>query len=502
MDIHDIDIDMDSVIYYDNDPDHQYFLDDSAIIDITDDTYVDPTSSPVSDPPASDEEVIDLTDYDSTFNEGDYLTDEHFARLLRQWREISDQAAPKPEKESQTPEPEYRRIIPEACIDNIIYRAGLSVELHDDSFLRIEAVLEDVVSGEIFLRGRRLFKITDGYLDTCIPIWRGELLWVIAPFTRDDVPLIPSVKRFCNIRFTNQCKSMETREPRPLQGTLFCRLKQIRPSDPEKDSGCGIEGSVAYLTPDEADQGYRIPLAVLRQNWRGTTTPFGDVESQQSSPRGIIDLEASSGTTLIDLTQAEEEPDTNTPPARKYTFGDGFCGAGGVSRGAKTAGLEIKWAFDNNAHAMNSYRMNFPSASCEHTDVFDFLTRDADYLRVDISHGSPPCQTFSAAHTVNCARDDENSACVWSCADLIRKAKPRVHTMEETSGLSERHTPTFFSVVQDFIDIGYSVRWKIVNCMEYGVPQSRRRLIIIASGYCFSCPFPLSPFPLLLLQGY
>lgn len=47
----------------------------------------------------------------------------------------------------------------------------------------------------------------------------------------------------------------------------------------------------------------------------------------------------------------------------------------------------------------------------------------------------------------------------------------------------ERHKGAFFRVIQDFIELGYSVRYGALNCMNYGAPQSRRRLAIIASGY-------------------
>ena len=47
----------------------------------------------------------------------------------------------------------------------------------------------------------------------------------------------------------------------------------------------------------------------------------------------------------------------------------------------------------------------------------------------------------------------------------------------------ERHKGVFFRAIQDFIELGYSVRYGALNCMDYGVLQSRRRLIMIASGY-------------------
>lgn len=472
------DSDTDSSATIDNDPDSRYYLDDQEeVVDITgpDTRNLAGANSSETEQAEDDREIVDLTTADFNFDEGDYLTDDHFTWLLRNWNESSEQTTSAPEPEPQQPE---KRILPDACVDGIIYRAGQSAELHDGSFLRIHAVLEDD-SGEIFFRGPRLFKITDGSIDTCIPIWPNEVLWVIKKDINEDVPF-HLIKHFCVVHFTNWPISIGDTA---RHGGLFCRLKQTVISGRQGAE----EGSVEFLTPDEADDGFKYPPTLLRQIWRGTTQPFGDAEIRMSQPSQVIDLEGDS--MVIDLTEPEGRTDQQRQQ-RRYTFGDGFCGAGGVSRGAKTAGLEIKWAFDKGAHAMNSYRLNFSTASCEQTDIFTFLTNDSKYLRVDVSHGSPPCQTFSPAHTVESANDDANSACIFSCADLIRKAKPRIHTMEETCGLSERHTATFFSVVQGFVEIGYSVRWKVMNCMDYGVPQSRRRLIIIASGYAIqNSPF-------------
>lgn len=393
-------------------------------------------------------EEIDLTT--ESFDEGDYLTDDCFQRLIRDWRPSEAvQASSTAQISPPKPEPEPKRIIPEACVDEILYRPGQSVELHDDSFLRIETVLEDDTG--VFLHGRRLVR---AYLHpgTYIPPWRNEVIWTVDD-DQIDLPLA-IVKRFVPLVFTNWYQPQ--RVPTSM---LYCRVKETRAA-----------GAVEYLSLDDADEGYRFYPAAMRDDWRGPTRRFGDADEARCP---VIDLDVVDDA-VVDLTDEGQ---------RRYTFGDGFCGAGGVSAGASQAGLSAKWAFDHSSHATTTYRLNHPTAICEQSDVFSFLTNDTAFLRVDVSHGSPPCQTFSPAHTIECATDDANSACIFSCADLIRKAKPRVHTMEETSGLFERHQEVFFRVIQDFLELGYSVRWGILNCMDYGVPQSRRRLIIIASGY-------------------
>ena len=445
--INDSDYESDSSGTIDNDPDTRYFLDDVDAEPSSTGRHRTATPALLSSlqPTGPSQEIIDLTAGQSCFNEGDYLTDECFQRLMQTWTQPVVPRSPSGEEHGT-------RVIPEACIDGILYRPGQSMELHDETYLRIETVTEDR-TGAVFLRGRRLVT-TFLHPSTHIPRWRNEAIWMVHE-DKSDIPL-EVVKRFVSIYFTNSCRLERG------QGDirkLFCRLKEIR----ELNSA-----AIEYLSPGDADDHHRFPPRCLRQDWRGPSRPFGEADD-------ALDR----GSSLIDLTGSRRARRT----IKRYTFGDGFCGAGGVSAGAQRAGLHMKWAFDKSSHAITTYRLNFETATCEESDIFSFLTNDADFLRVDVSHGSPPCQTFSPAHTINCASDDANSACIFSCADLIKKSKPRVHTMEETCGLFERHKEVFFRVIQDFIELGYSVRWGILNCMDFGVPQSRRRLIIIASGY-------------------
>lgn len=167
---------------------------------------------------------------------------------------------------------------------------------------------------------------------------------------------------------------------------------------------------------------------------------------------------------------------------RQYTFGDLFCGAGGMSRAAHQTGLHIKYAFDCNKHACSSYNMNFPNASLHCLWANDFIALDGD-RKVDIAHLSPPCQFFSDAHTVAGKDDEMNTASLFAVGELLKKSRPRVVTLEQTFGivLRARHQGYLNALVQVFTCHGFSIRWRLLHCADYGLPQMRLRTFMIAS---------------------
>lgn len=102
---------------------------------------------------------------------------------------------------------------------------------------------------------------------------------------------------------------------------------------------------------------------------------------------------------------------------------------------------------------------------------------------MDICHLSPPCQFFSDAHTWAGKDDEMNTASLFAIFNLLEKAKPRVVTLEQTSGLVRRHPIFFNAVVNMFTSRGFSVRWRVINCADFGLSQRRMRLFVIASWY-------------------
>ena len=165
---------------------------------------------------------------------------------------------------------------------------------------------------------------------------------------------------------------------------------------------------------------------------------------------------------------------------RRYTFGDCFSGAGGMSRGAVSAGLRINWAFDFNLAACQNYQMNFFGTPIYNVWANQFSEAKGNH-KVDICHLSPPCQFFSDAHTIQGKDDDMNTASLFAIFNLLEKAKPRIVTLEQTSGLIRRHPIFFNAVINMFTSRGFSVRWKVMNCADFGLPQRRMRLFVMAS---------------------
>ncbi|KAL8323524.1 hypothetical protein RB597_009098 [Gaeumannomyces tritici] len=179
---------------------------------------------------------------------------------------------------------------------------------------------------------------------------------------------------------------------------------------------------------------------------------------------------------------------------RQYAAADLFCGAGGTSCGMRAAGFRVEYAVDHWQHACATYEHNFPTTVLFQHEVFDFI-QGAETLPVDILHLSPPCQFFSPAHTIEGGNDEVNSAALFSCKAAVEKLKPRVFTLEQTFGLASAraHKGYFAALIHGFTELGYSVRWSQIPLADWGLPQTRKRLIII--GACPGEPLPTFPEP-------
>jgi DNA (cytosine-5)-methyltransferase 1 len=156
-----------------------------------------------------------------------------------------------------------------------------------------------------------------------------------------------------------------------------------------------------------------------------------------------------------------------------------------MTSGALRSGCKIMWGLDSNPNAAQTWRANFPDAELfeKWADEFCSLHDAEGKLIVDILHLSPPCQVWSPAHTIPGKDDEMNFCSLFAVQELIHKAKPRIVTLEQTFGiLHDRFEQPFNSLVRMFTDHGFSVSWQVIELQKYGVPQRRKRLIMVAAG--------------------
>ena len=255
-----------------------------------------------------------------------------------------------------------------------------------------------------------------------------------------------------------------------------------------------VLSSNPYEASSSKDKSFRPtsahPPIGMRQNAHRTSPGSRLVTPRSSKAYRMLSHRTSKATPYPSLgpteksRQQSQSTKNNAPPSkanqRRYTFGDCFCGAGGMSRGAVSAGLRVHWGFDFNLAACQTYAMNFFRTPIYNVWANQFSEAKGDH-KVDICHLSPPCQFFSDAHTVQGKDDDMNTASLFAIFNLLEKAKPRVVTLEQTSGLIRRHPIFFNAVINMFTSRGFSVRWKVMNCADFGLPQRRTRLFIMAS---------------------
>lgn len=185
-----------------------------------------------------------------------------------------------------------------------------------------------------------------------------------------------------------------------------------------------------------------------------------------------------------------------------YSFGDLFCGGCGASWAGEKV-FHHRWGLDKNKAACETLRLNFEDAVCFERDARDFDSIGSEQVKVDVLHMSPPCQYFSIAHSIPGPNDKANIEASMIIGDWLDKAKPRIVTLENVDGLMSRTKGTggnlsprdyWDHILQQFNSRGFSISWKFVRFEDYGLPQHRKRVIVIACWYV--TPMKLKPYPL------
>lgn len=167
--------------------------------------------------------------------------------------------------------------------------------------------------------------------------------------------------------------------------------------------------------------------------------------------------------------------------ARRIVAVDLFCGAGGLTYGLRSAGLEVAAGVDLDPRCRYPFEAN-SEAPFVHEDVARLTAGDLDrwYGDADVRvlAGCAPCQPFST-YSQTRKSADERWKLLESFKDLALACLPEVVTMENVAGLASREIWQSFTTALE--KAGYHVVWDEVRCTDFGVPQRRKRLVLLAS---------------------
>lgn len=177
---------------------------------------------------------------------------------------------------------------------------------------------------------------------------------------------------------------------------------------------------------------------------------------------------------------------------------DLFAGAGGFSLGFQQAGFTIIGAIEIDEWASETFKYNHPDTIVLTGDITTFSD---EYIRntfeePDIILGGPPCQGFSICNKNAGDPSDPRNSLFTEMIRFGRIFSPKCIILENVPNLLKAKTETgkfvIDIIVKEFENIGYHVKYDILEATSYGVPQIRKRLIVVASKNVLIQPFPIS----------
>lgn len=167
---------------------------------------------------------------------------------------------------------------------------------------------------------------------------------------------------------------------------------------------------------------------------------------------------------------------------RKYKIVDLFAGVGGLSYGfSKLKDFEIIMANEIEQNIAKAYSLNHPNVNMINCDISE-LTKDMiketikDNI-IDVVVGGPPCQSYS---TLGKRQMDDRANLFKQYKRVLNIIKPKAFVFENVTGILSMDKGNLFKNIQkEFEELGYKLKHKILNAVDYGVPQQRERVILV-----------------------
>lgn len=164
---------------------------------------------------------------------------------------------------------------------------------------------------------------------------------------------------------------------------------------------------------------------------------------------------------------------------------DLFCGAGGLSYGFESAGFNILLGIDNDAKALETFELNHKESKSICGDITQITYEKhikplLNGNQIDVIVGGPPCQGMSLSGPRKF--DDPRNKLYLSYIRLVKEIQPKVFVIENVPGLVGLFGGQIKdSIIEKFTEMGYCIKYKILCSADYGVPQSRKRVVFVGT---------------------
>lgn len=188
------------------------------------------------------------------------------------------------------------------------------------------------------------------------------------------------------------------------------------------------------------------------------------------------------------------------PKKKEYKVVSLFAGIGGLDLGFEYAGFNVIWANDFDKYAVQTYKANVGNQIVL-GDIYDQIDNIPEH---DILIGGFPCQPFSTLGSLR-GFDDERGTLFFLIKEIVKRNNPKLVVLENVKNLMNHDKgETFKRICRELDGIGYEVRYDVLNSLNFGVPQRRNRVYIVAmkkdSFSNFELEFPKGTEPTLTAQ--
>jgi len=168
-----------------------------------------------------------------------------------------------------------------------------------------------------------------------------------------------------------------------------------------------------------------------------------------------------------------------------YKAVDLFAGCGGLTQGLRMAGFDVRVAIELDENAALAYKMNHPDTEVSQRDIREVEGKEVQELlgngKLHLLAGCPPCQGFSRVRKLNRRRStrDKRNKLVMEYLRFVEELRPLTIMMENVPGIVNYYL--FRKLIEKLKELGYFIKFDIVDVKDYGVPQRRRRLVLVGS---------------------